>query len=56
MTGDQVVYACTVAQAGCAGKETGVDYIWECTESHVPNCTSQNAQSGTAWAFVAECD
>ena len=56
MSGDQVVYACTVAQAGCAGMDTGVDYIWECNQSHVPNCTSQNPQSGTSWTFVSACE
>jgi hypothetical protein len=56
MTGDEVVYACTVAQSGCAGKMVGVPYLWSCNQSHVPNCQTQNPQDGTSWTFIGECE
>ncbi len=55
MTGDEVVISCNAAQAGCAGKQVGVPYLWQCTDSHVPNCQAQTPDTGNAWAFVGEC-
>ncbi len=55
MTGDQVIITCSVAQSGCAGLETGVPYLWECTASHVPNCETQKPQDGSAWKLLGDC-
>lgn len=52
---DQIVHQCSVIQAGCSGLLKGVDYLWECTQSHVPNCESQMPEHGTSWALVGEC-
>jgi hypothetical protein len=55
MTGDEVVIRCTVLQSGCAGKMTGVDYLWQCNDSHVDNCKSQTPEGGSAWTFLGAC-
>jgi hypothetical protein len=56
MTGDRVVFQCTVVQAGCAGLQVGVDYLFECNQSHVPNCMMQTPETGYSWTLVGDCD
>jgi hypothetical protein len=57
MMGDQVVYVCTAPlQSGCSGKVNGTAYLWECNQSHVNNCLSQDPQGGSSWTFIGECE
>ncbi len=52
--GERVIVQCAVLQAGCAGLQTGVDYLFECNQTHTANCY-QDPWAGTSWTFVAEC-
>lgn len=54
--GDQVRFACTKVQAGCAGKMIGTEYIFACNDSHLPNCETQSPDDGSAWLFVGDCE
>jgi hypothetical protein len=57
MTGDQVVFVCTPPlQSGCQGLVDGTAYLWECTETHVPNCESQDPRGGMSWTLLGPCD
>ncbi len=53
-TGDRVIARCQQLTNGCLGKMLNVDYLWECKESHVPNC-GQTPGTTNAWLFIGEC-
>ncbi len=53
---DQVVFACAALQASCAGRTIGQNNLFQCTETHVPNCASQSPQDGSSWTFVTVCE
>lgn len=55
-SGDQVVHQCTKIQSTCASLRLGIDYLFECTSNHVPNCTSQLPEDGNSWTVVGTCD
>lgn len=55
--GDRVKFQCTANQLGCAGKQAGVDYLFQCNPTHVPTCQTLNPQvtGYPTWSFVSEC-
>jgi|GEM_PF-4879012 len=53
MTGDFAVYSCTKVQGGCT--TAGEPSVFQCTDTHVDNCNSQDPTGGSSWTFVALC-
>ena len=53
---DQVVFTCAALQASCEGRTIGQNSLFQCTETHVPNCASQSPQDGSSWTFVTVCE
>lgn len=54
MSQPQAVFECDKLQAECNGLMAGTPYLFECTESHLPNC-NQSPSDGSSWTFVGEC-
>jgi len=53
--GDEVVFTCTKPQGSCTGLSVGSTHIFSCGDSHLPNCTSQSPDDGSAWEHESEC-
>lgn len=54
-TGDQAVFTCVDHQSECAGATVGEPALFECVDTHVGNCVSQDPRGGTAWNFLGDC-
>jgi hypothetical protein len=54
-TGDEVVYTCTVAQAGCSAATLNEPSLFSCNQSHVPNCSTQAPRDGSSWTLIGAC-
>lgn len=54
--GDKVVFSCSKAQGSCTGRPVGSTHIFICDgDDHLPNCTSQAPDDGSAWDHDSEC-
>ena len=54
-TGDFAVFTCPMAQSECKAEMVGEPSLFECVDSHVPNCRAKLRLGGTSWVFVGLC-
>jgi len=51
-----VIFACTKVQSECQVGMVGVDWLFECTDTHTENCKTQKPEDGSAWDAIDSCE